>query len=587
MPFMRFENKTKLKQLSLETFDTLRTSVRQIHRSSVNLAGICKVKAKPALHTLSKVADVALAGARTGATALCLPVLVHKRIILQVVFACAVLTMFLFVTSSAHTVYEYSVGGQVLGVVKDKDMVTRAVESSGSSVRVDSVDRVDRLVEEEVAGSAESTDSADSTDAAVSVKSADIADIEDSEDSADGIADAARAEESKVVLPAKNGTSVIIDKEADIVVEEKIVTEAKDNQVDNSEEIIDKITKLEDVNIIAYTFRIDDKVFGPFESSEAIQSVLDRVKEYWLGAPVPAKYKEVGFENEVVIDEISTPKAQFTDPGATYDEIMKGVLEYRDYTVKDGDTLFDIAAEYDITIDKIAELNPDVDPENIHTGDKLRLEEEKAVLSVRTVEEIEYDETFKANPVYNDTDKLYEGEEIVTSEGSKGKRHVKADLININGKASEVLVTDTEVLKKSVADEIMRGTKKLPPLIGKGYFIRPANAGITSGFKYRWGRHHDGIDIGIRYGSVVAADGGEVIYAGNRGDGYGNKIIINHGGGRQTLYAHLSEIDVHVGEKVYQGQRIATSGNTGSSTGPHLHFEVHINGVPKDPTDYL
>ncbi len=100
-------------------------------------------------------------------------------------------------------------------------------------------------------------------------------------------------------------------------------------------------------------------------------------------------------------------------------------------------------------------------------------------------------------------------------------------------------------------------------------------------------RFHSGIDIGADYGTVIhAADSGTVIFAGWYG-GYGNAIIIDHGGGITSLYGHTSELYVSEGQQVQRGQTIAAVGSTGFSTGPHLHFEVRANGEPVDPSAYL
>ncbi len=117
--------------------------------------------------------------------------------------------------------------------------------------------------------------------------------------------------------------------------------------------------------------------------------------------------------------------------------------------------------------------------------------------------------------------------------------------------------------------------------------IWPVNAPITSPFGPRWGRMHMGIDLGAAYGTpIAAAAAGTVIYAGWLG-GYGNLTVIDHGGGLATAYGHESRIAAGVGEQVAQGQTIGYVGSTGHSTGPHLHFEVRMNGQPVDPLGYL
>ena len=110
---------------------------------------------------------------------------------------------------------------------------------------------------------------------------------------------------------------------------------------------------------------------------------------------------------------------------------------------------------------------------------------------------------------------------------------------------------------------------------------------LTSGFGWRWGRMHEGIDLAVRVGTpVVAAASGTVIVAGWLG-GYGNLVVIDHGNGIATAYGHNTSVTVGVGQSVAQGQLISYSGSTGHSTGPHVHFEVRINGTPVDPLGYL
>jgi murein DD-endopeptidase MepM/ murein hydrolase activator NlpD len=117
--------------------------------------------------------------------------------------------------------------------------------------------------------------------------------------------------------------------------------------------------------------------------------------------------------------------------------------------------------------------------------------------------------------------------------------------------------------------------------------VWPVSAPITSPFGYRWGRMHEGIDLGASYGSPIrAAASGTVIYCGWE-SGYGNLTVIDHGGSLATAYGHQSSIAVSCGQSVSQGQVIGYVGSTGHSTGPHLHFEVRVGGNPVDPLGYL
>ena len=117
--------------------------------------------------------------------------------------------------------------------------------------------------------------------------------------------------------------------------------------------------------------------------------------------------------------------------------------------------------------------------------------------------------------------------------------------------------------------------------------IWPVNGTVVSGFGWRWGRMHEGIDISASSGTPIwAAAAGTVIHAGWLG-GYGNLVVVDHGDGLATAYAHASAILVGVGQLVSQGETVSLVGSTGNSSGPHLHFEVRVNGVAVDPLLYL
>jgi murein DD-endopeptidase MepM/ murein hydrolase activator NlpD len=137
------------------------------------------------------------------------------------------------------------------------------------------------------------------------------------------------------------------------------------------------------------------------------------------------------------------------------------------------------------------------------------------------------------------------------------------------------------------------GSSGGPRRSGSGNMSWPSSAPLTSDYGWRihpvlgYSRFHTGIDIGAGYGSPIkATDSGTVIYSGWCG-GYGNTVMIDHGRGVSTLYAHCSSIYVSNGQGVSKGHTVAAVGSTGMSTGPHLHFEVRVNGVPVSPWGYL
>jgi murein DD-endopeptidase MepM/ murein hydrolase activator NlpD len=170
------------------------------------------------------------------------------------------------------------------------------------------------------------------------------------------------------------------------------------------------------------------------------------------------------------------------------------------------------------------------------------------------------------------------------NEALGGVRSDKADYLH----EVEALQAQSAALAEKIRSAQAAGPAPVTPSSSSGSgFVWPVNGVLSSGFGWRWGRMHEGIDIAAPSGSpVVAAASGTVIYAGWMG-GYGNLVIIDHGGGLATAYGHNSALAVGTGQSVGQGQVISYCGSTGHSTGPHVHFEVRINGSPVDPLGYL
>jgi len=244
------------------------------------------------------------------------------------------------------------------------------------------------------------------------------------------------------------------------------------------------------------------------------------------------------------------------------------------HTVQAGDTILDIAARYGLQPETIMWANPAIEssPDRISIGDEIKILPVNGVLhtvkagdtlsSLAEKYKVTMDAIFgyKGNALKDASAELEIGADIVVPGGQKPL-------------AAQQVVTDYSGPVPTSASK------------GSGAFLWPTSGTITQ--KYWNG--HAAIDIGAWTGAPVkASDGGYVVEAG-RGwsSGYGNHVVIDHGNGYRTLYAHLNSFFVSPGENVTKGQQIGTVGNTGNSTGPHLHFEVLYQGVRRNPYNFL
>jgi murein DD-endopeptidase MepM/ murein hydrolase activator NlpD len=174
---------------------------------------------------------------------------------------------------------------------------------------------------------------------------------------------------------------------------------------------------------------------------------------------------------------------------------------------------------------------------------------------------------------------------------SRSKKLTDLSQLSASERSEAEEIDALQAASQRIADQIRAAQQK----DAGGPTQTPSNAGliwpvsgpITSPFGWRWGRMHQGIDIGVGYGTPIhAAAAGTVIYCGWE-EGYGNFVVLDHGGNLATAYGHQSAIAVTCGQHVDQGQVIGYVGCTGHCTGPHLHFEVRVDGNPVDPMGYL
>lgn len=347
---------------------------------------------------------------------------------------------------------------------------------------------------------------------------------------------------------------------------------------------------------------VNDEVVGVVKDQATADRILSNLKQAYLpktekqGVVVASvdqtESKKVHVDSVQFKETISTEKVKVTPDQVFSEEDMyvllkKGTLEEKKYIVQDGDTISEIAQRHSLTTKQLYQLNPQVKGEFINIGDELVVTAMTPKVTVEVKENLIQVERIPYKVIYQRDDSMYVNETKVIAKGSEGQKQVEYSIVKENGYVVQKTILNEEVLKEATDKVVLKGTK-IVPAKGSGILSWPTVGGrITSYFGPRWGTHHDGIDIsGVSDRTIKASDSGRVVYTGWKG-GYGNTVIIDHGNGIQTLYGHLSKITVSIGEKVAKGQKIGVMGNTGRSTGTHLHFEVQVNGVPRNPLNYV
>jgi murein DD-endopeptidase MepM/ murein hydrolase activator NlpD len=179
------------------------------------------------------------------------------------------------------------------------------------------------------------------------------------------------------------------------------------------------------------------------------------------------------------------------------------------------------------------------------------------------------------------------GRRELLARAAGSRRELEEEARGLQARSAELAATIRAAQEPSVSAAAPSTPSPASSPASSSGFIWPVRGTLTSAFGPRWGRMHEGIDIAGPSGTpIAAAAAGKVIVAGWSG-GYGNLVVIDHGGGMSTAYAHNSTIAVSVGQQVGQGSVIAGMGTTGNSTGVHSHFEVRVNGSAVDPMGYL
>jgi len=300
---------------------------------------------------------------------------------------------------------------------------------------------------------------------------------------------------------------------------------------------------------------------------------------------------EVSFVQDVKVDRALYPVDSIVDLSNISAELTKEVAAARTYVIKPGDTPYDIANEYDVPLDTLMRNNEEV-VKRFLPGQSLLIEAAVPLLERQVSVTVKEENTlnFKTEQVLNNN--LEKNFTRVKQNGQTGKEEVTYRVTYVDGFEVERTVVDRVTLEEPVNAVLEVGTLMPAQYLNNisggnvGGFIWPVDGGEIS--CPIWGyAGHTGTDIATKVGTAVRASAdGTVTYSGWR-NSYGYTVIISHGNGIRTLYAHNSQLHVAVGQNVQQGQLIASSGASGNVTGPHCHFEIIINNSYKDARQYI
>lgn len=323
---------------------------------------------------------------------------------------------------------------------------------------------------------------------------------------------------------------------------------------------------------------IDHQSVGLVESKDAAHKALKEVAILpKLGARV--EESKISFNNEIELKELDSEANGPMSKDETVDRLRN---LSKSYLVKSQGSWEEEAQRYGVQLKDLLTVNKKniTDP----VPEKIYLPITPINLSIEADQKVQYNLVVAYKSQKIEDENLPKGTTVLVQAGKTGIQRVDAQVKRINGEKVEHIVEGAELVQEPV-DEIVRiGTKAA----ATGSFMKPTNGRLSSPFGPRWGSFHRGIDLACPIGTqVVAADGGVVTRVRTHAGSYGNYLDIDHGNGYTTRYAHLNSIEVKVGQKLQKGDPIAKSGNTGRSTGPHLHFEVCNKGNLEDPLKHI
>lgn len=363
-----------------------------------------------------------------------------------------------------------------------------------------------------------------------------------------------------------------------------VFTIAANSKIKDKEELKDLVVACYDGKTACYGIFADGSLVVDMATKEEAKAALDAYKAIYKADNASAY-----FSKKVEILPSRALKEDFADKSKALSAFRAESKTTEIYTVKKDGTVADVASALKNAEDTIRNLNPSIKTDKVKKGDKIKYEKTAPVIAVVTSFEVTNKETVAFTTEKTEDKEAYEGTSTVLVAGITGEKEVQYRITEENGVETSRTALSEKITKEPVSEQLKVGTKPRPKTETTGTFMTPYHGILTSRYgSYRSrGTPHTGVDLAGPTGSeIYAADGGVVTNACYKGS-YGNLVVIKHDNGYETYYAHLNGFNVSNGQRVSKGQLIGFLGNTGNSSGPHLHFEVRLNGKNVNPSQFI
>lgn len=373
------------------------------------------------------------------------------------------------------------------------------------------------------------------------------------------------------------------------------------------EEVLDEqavrdklISASSDEVVQAVGLYVDGELVGALPSLEEVEAVLDSMKAVYRD-----KTNQVEFVQQVSREEGLYPLSALLSSDGLRDRLEKTDAVSFSYTALEEDSFDSVAAKYGIAPETLLEDNGLSDTDTLAPGQQLLIRVYRPLLQVRAICVREFEEAISYDTETVQDPELPEGNRKVRVEGQEGLRAVTERTVYVSGKVLAVERISETVVREPQNAVVAVGTRKEAPVsvYTPGVKIHDGDGQVTGDMMWPvpavhnmsrgWSPGHQALDIcngrvTMMGAQIVAADGGVVeTVSTNPYQSYGIHVIIDHGNGIKTLYAHLSSVSVAQGQPITKGQELGRGGMTGNATGPHLHFEVRVNGVRMNPMKYV